>query len=180
VLEPLTVESLAAAEESMAAMLAEIREEFGTEVADLSALEEERQFDLRYRGQAHELTVIAPALATLPEVLERFEAAFERQFGRRDSGRGVELVNLRVIGRVPIETPAWTPPGGGTGQRSGTRSLPDLTVPCDVWSRADILPGMCITGPAVIEEMSATTWLPRHWSLSLGLIGQMELCRIRR
>ena len=177
VLEPLTVESLAAAGGAMAAMLAEIREEFGTEVADLSALEEERQFDLRYRGQAHELTVIAPASATLPEVLERFEAAFERQFGRRDSGRGVELVNLRVIGRVPIETPAWTPPGGGTGQRSGTRSLPDLTVPCDVWSRADILPGMRITGPAVIEEMSATTWLPRGWSLSLGSIGQMELVR---
>ncbi len=177
VLQPLTVESLAAAEAAMAAMLAEIRDEFGAEVADLSALVEERQFDLRYRGQAHELTVIAPVAATLPEVLERFEAAFERQFGRRDSGRGVEVVNLRVIGRLPIETPAWTPPGGGTGQRLGTRALPDFAMPCDVWSRADILPGMRITGPALIEEMSATTWLPPGWSLSLGVIGQMELVR---
>ena len=177
VLQPLTVQTLAAADDALAAMLAEIGGEFATEGADAAALVTERQFDLRYRGQAHELTVIAPAAAALPEVLERFEAAFERQFGRRDSGRGVEVVNLRVIGRIPIETPAWTLPGGGTGQRSGTRSLPDFTVPCDVWSRTDILPGMTIAGPAVIEEMSATTWLPPGWTLSLGVIGQMELVR---
>ncbi len=176
VLGPLTAESLASAEAAMGAMLAEIRDEFGSEGADLPSLVEERQFDLLYRGQAHELTVVVPAAAALPEVLERFEAAFERQFGRRDSGRGVELVNLRVIGRIPIETPAWTPPDGGTGLPCGTRSLPDAAR-CDVWSRADILPGLCIAGPAVIEEMSATTWVPPGWSVSLGVIGQMELVR---
>ena len=176
-LEPLTAESLVAAEEAFAAMLAEIRDEFDAELADLAALTEERQFDLRYRGQAHELTVISHAAASLPEILERFEAAFERQFGRRDSGRGVEMVNLRVVGRIPIETPAWTAGGGGLGQRSGTRMLPGFAVPCDVWSRADLLPDTRIAGPAVIEEMSATTWLPPGWTLSVGSIGQMELVR---
>ncbi len=177
VLEPLEAHSLATAEHAFAAMLADIRDEFGAEDADLATLVEERQFDLRYRGQAHELTITAPAGAPLPDVLERFEAAFERQFGRRDTGRGVEMVNLRIIGRIPIQPPAWTAPGGGTGRPSGTRPLPGLATPCDVWSRTDILPTTRIAGPAVIEEMSATTWLPPGWTLSIGVIGQMELVR---
>ena len=106
-----------------------------------------------------------------------FESAFERQFGRRDSRRGVEMVNLRVIGRIPMEAPAWTAPGGGTGRPAGARLLLGFDAPCDVWARADILPDTRIAGPAVIEEMSATTWLPPGWTLSLGTIGQMELIR---
>ena len=177
VLAPLDTESLASAEHDFAAMLDDIRTEFGAEATDVAALVEERQFDLHYRGQAHELTITAPAAAPLLDVLERFEAAFERQFGRRDTGRGVELVNLRVIGRIPIEPPAWTAPGGGTGRPSSTRTLPGLAAPCDIWSRTDILPDTRITGPAVIEEMSATTWLPPGWALSVGTIGQLELVR---
>jgi N-methylhydantoinase A len=177
VLAPLDAAGLGAAEQVLSAMMSEVRDEFGMEAADLSALAEERQFDLRYRGQAHELTITVPRGATLPDVVEQFETAFERQFGRRDSGRGLELVNLRVIGRIPIEAPAWTVHADGTGRRSGTRSLPGLAEPCDIWSRADILAGTCIIGPAVIEEMSATTWLPPGWSLSLGAIGQLEMVR---
>ena len=178
VLQVLDADVLEAAEQAFGAMLCPLRGEFAAEGAPVAAMLEERQFDLRYRGQAHELTITAPRGTALPELIERFEAAFERQFGRRDTGRDVELVNLRVVGRIPIEAPAWTAPGGGTGRRTGTRDLPDLPAPCDVWSRADILPGMQIDGPAVIEEMSATTWLPPGWRLSLGAIGQMDLVRI--
>lgn len=177
VLAPLDADSLDAAETAFTAMLDEVRAEFGAEAAELAAVAEERQIDLRYRGQAHELTVTVPHGAKLPDVVERFEAAFERQFGRRDHGRGVELVNLRVIGRIPIEAPAWTALGGGTGQPSGARAMAGLPGPCDVWSRTDILPGTVVAGPSVIEEMSATTWLPPGWTLSLGSIGQMELLR---
>ena len=127
VLEPLATASLEAAESAFAAMLAELRAEFAAESADVSVFAEERQLDMRYRGQAHELTITVPCGAALPEVMERFEAAFERQFGRRDSGRGIEVVNLRVTGRIPIEAPAWTAPGGGAGRPSGTRLLPGLT-----------------------------------------------------
>ena len=177
VLQTLSPETLRDAEAAFAAMLAEVRQEFVTEAADLAGLAEERQFDLRYRGQAHELTISAPAGAAMADVLERFESVFERQFGRRDSGRGVEMVNLRVIGRIPIEAPTWTKPGGGTGEPAATRTLPGLGTPCAIWHRDDILPHTQITGPAVIEEMSATTWLPPGWRLSLGDIGQMELVR---
>ena len=177
VLALLDADSLHAAEAAFASMADEVRAEFGAEAAAVAELVEERQLDLRYRGQAHELTIGVPQGATLPDVVERFETAFERQFGRRDHGRGVELVNLRVVGRIPIEAPAWAAQGGGTGRPSGTRTVAGLTSPCDVWARSDIRPGMAIPGPAVIEEMSATTWLPPGWTLSLGGIGQLELLR---
>ena len=177
-LETLDDDSLAAAEPAFAAMLDEVREEFGAEATNLTALVEERQFDLRYRGQAHELTVTVPRGSTAADVMQRFEAAFERQFGRRDSGRGIQMVNIRLIGRIPVEAPAWTAPGGGSGQPTGTRRVAGLAEPCPVWSRTDILPGTTIAGPAIVEEMSATTWLPPGWRLSLGVIGQMELVRM--
>ncbi len=178
VLAPLDAAGLVAAEAMLAEMLDAVRAEFAADAAEVAALVEERQFDLRYRGQAHELPITVPRGATLAEVTERFEAAFERQFGRRDSGRGVEMVNLRVVGRIAIEAPAWPAPGGGSGLPAGRRLLPGLATPCAVWSRADILPASRIAGPAVIEEMSATTWLPAGWMLSLGAIGQMELVRL--
>ena len=168
------------AEGLFTAMEAGIAAEFAAEGADTGALTLERQFDLRYRGQAHELTVSAPASATLAGVIELFEAAFERQFGRRDSERGIELVNLRVVGRIPIETPAWTTQAGGTGQALGVRTVMDegTQVACAVWARGDIPRGAVIDGPAVIEEMSATTFLPAGWRLSLGSIGELDLRRL--
>ncbi len=180
-LAPFDAASLATSKAGFAAMSQEIRAEFAEDGADLAQLAEERQFDLRYHGQAHELTVSAPAGAKLEEVTELFEAAFERQFGRRDTTRGVELVNLRLTGRIAIPTPMWTPAPGGSGQPSGQRPVTETgqTCLCDVWDRIEIGAGTTIQGPAVIEEMSATTYLPAGWALIVGAIGEMILSRAR-
>jgi N-methylhydantoinase A len=180
ILAALDAAVLDAVEGDFAALLKEVRAEFAAEGADLSELAEERQLDLRYRGQAHELTVTIPPGAALALVVEQFEAAFERQFGRRDSERGIELVNLRVIGRVPIQTPVWKCPGAATGLARGQRVVATggLTQLCDVWDRVDIADDTVIVGPAVIEEMSATTFLPAGWQLKRGAIGQLDLVRL--
>lgn len=179
VLAPLGAESFAAAQPAFAAMMDEVRAEFAGEGAETGSLVEERQFDLRYRGQAHELPVAAPADATLAELIERFETAFERQFGRRDSARGVEMVNLRVVGRIPVTPPSWSPAGGGSGHASARRAVvvDGRPVECPIWDRDDIAPDTLIDGPAIVEEMSATTYLPPGWRLSVGAIGQLELMR---
>ena len=178
-LAALDAASLASAATAFEAMADGIRAEFAAEGAAVAGMTAERQFDLRYRGQAHELTVTAPAGAGLAEVTELFEAAFERQFGRRDSSRGVELVNLRLVGRIPVEAPAWTVAAGGSGRPSGRRRVTEAgaSFACDVWERGDIQPGTTIPGPAVIEEMSATTYLPTGWTLSVGAIGELQLRR---
>ena len=180
ILAPFDEPLLAAARERFDAMESALAAEFDTEGVPSSAMTAERQFDLRYRGQAHELTIGAPADATLAEIGERFEAAFERQFGRRDSERGIEVVNLRLVGRIAIETPRWSAARDGAGRPSGERPVvtgEGRAVACPVWRRDEIAAAVPIDGPAVIEEMSATTYVPPGWRVSLGRLGELHLVK---
>jgi N-methylhydantoinase A/oxoprolinase/acetone carboxylase beta subunit len=69
-------------------------DELGAEVRDALGAEAqlETAHDVRYRGQAHELTVRDPA---------DFEALHEERYGHRDPDGAVEVVTVRVTGRVP-------------------------------------------------------------------------------
>lgn len=172
-------ESLAEARTHFAEMSEEIRSEFAAEGARHEQLVEEYQFDLRYRGQAHELTVSGPVDANAASVVELFESAFERQFGRRDSERGVEVVNIRLIGRIAIETPSWRRLEERDGIPASTRkvSVGGSFVDCPIWNRDDLSARIIVSGPAVIEEMSATTYVPPDWEARVGAIGQLVLHR---
>jgi N-methylhydantoinase A/oxoprolinase/acetone carboxylase beta subunit len=55
--------------------------------------------DMRYRGQAHELTV--RDLRSADELREGFAALHEERYGYRDDDNDVELVTLRVTGIDP-------------------------------------------------------------------------------
>ena len=88
-------------------MADELTDEFRSEGIDITHHTVEHQLDLRYQGQAHELIVTVDAGTQLSAVIERFEAAFEREYGRRDLGRSVELVDARIIIRVPVPMPSW-------------------------------------------------------------------------
>ena len=55
--------------------------------------------DLRYRGQAHELTV--RAAATVQELREAFAELHAERYGYRDDDAEIELVTLRVTGVDP-------------------------------------------------------------------------------
>src|SRR4051812_6996120 len=52
--------------------------------------------DMRYRGQAHELTI--RDLRSAGELREAFAALHEERYGYRDDGNDIELVTLRVTG----------------------------------------------------------------------------------
>src|SRR5512133_2267226 len=66
-------------------------------------------WDLRYRGQSHELTVRG---AQRHELRERFEALHEERYGHRDPDGEVELVTVRVTGRLPAPTVDFGAPAG--------------------------------------------------------------------
>jgi N-methylhydantoinase A len=55
--------------------------------------------DLRYRGQAHELTV--RGAASVAELRETFAALHRERYGYRDDDAEIELVTLRVTGADP-------------------------------------------------------------------------------
>jgi N-methylhydantoinase A len=101
-----------------------------------------------------------------------FHAEHARRFGHSDPAAPVEIVSFAVTATGLIDTPELPrPPAGGreppTGARRGTRrtyfeasGLGDgkwLDAP--VWRREALLAGNQIAGPAIVEEISATTVL---------------------
>lgn len=155
----------------------EMREEFEREGLNTDAFQAEWQLDMRYSGQAHEITVSVPNHAQAAEVAECFGRDFEREYGRRDVDRLPELVNVRVIGRIPIEMPRLQGPtrsGSGASDRTRRIVLDGGEVECPVWRREELSPTLALQGPAVIEEMSATTYVPPGWCVRVGPIGELR------
>jgi N-methylhydantoinase A len=179
-LRPLDAEAVAIIAHDATVFETALRAEFAEDGIDPSQMTAERQLDLRYMGQAHEITIAIPPDADATAITAQFEAAFEREFGRRDSDKPVELVNLRVVGSVAVNAPAFPhlAPGGAMPP-SVTRRITVDGAPrtAEILSRAALPLGARVTGPAVIEEMTATTYLPPHWTLQVGGHGELILAR---
>ncbi|MCS5607402.1 MAG: hydantoinase/oxoprolinase family protein, partial [Alphaproteobacteria bacterium] len=130
------------------------------------------QIDLRYAGQGMQLTVdISPedfGRAGLPEVGNRFNAIHEQMFTFCLEG-GHELYNLRALvqGRESAAQ-AESLPQGGPDASAATYLETTIYVagreqPAKIYDRAKLQAGNCISGPAVVTEMDATTMiLPDH------------------
>jgi N-methylhydantoinase A len=125
-----------------------------------------RSVDLRYFGQAFEITVPAPDGPIdddfVTEVEARFHDAHERSYGycyRDDPTHVVEWVNLRVTGVGAMPRPELAPVRAGGDALEGTRP-----VYFEGWHETPVyarerLSGE-IAGPAVIQEFGST--LPIH------------------
>jgi N-methylhydantoinase A len=128
--------------------------------------------DARYEGQNFEVHValdgLAPGIdadAFYGEFARRFGAAHRAAYGYDIPGRAVEIVTLRLkmIGAVRkprILAPAASSRGGSeTGWRPVYFDRATGWVETPVHDRDRLPIGAAIAGPAVIEEMSATTLL---------------------
>jgi len=151
---------------------ARARQESGDGAGDGPALEFQRQMDLRFRRQTHELRVPVPskalAAADLDQLLDQFEADYERLFGRGTSYRraGIEVSTFRVrcVLRLPKPALQSLPTDGedaGHAQK-GTRSVffRDDFVATPIYAGEALRPGNVVAGPAVIE--SPATTVPVH------------------
>jgi N-methylhydantoinase A len=119
----------------------------------------EQSCDIRYRGQGYELN-----LPYGPDVLQRFHAEHKRRYGYSSPERDVEIVTVRMRGRVPSpeklsrlkiqeEQGALkkaTSKVHFDGSRHATQIIP----------RSSINAGKRFRGPAIITEYSATTVVP--------------------
>ncbi len=151
--------------------------EFAAEGSNSGEVIFEQQFDMRYQGQAHELTITAPENSGLAGIAEIFETVFEREYGRRDKNREIELVNVRLVASIPLDGPVWRAPPDGDGQPGSRRRvmIDSGQIEIPVWSRDALTAHTVIHGPAIVEEMSSTTYLPPGWKLSVGEVGEMLL-----
>jgi len=126
--------------------------------------------DLRYRGQAFELTLSLPDRPLTPEDLEslaeEFHREHERRYGYSVPGEPVELVNLRLTAVGETDKPELPrhPAGGSVEGALIERRL--LYFGGEGWREAPVyvrgrLPaGAELRGPAVIEGDESTCLVP--------------------
>jgi N-methylhydantoinase A len=116
-------------------------------------------YDLRYAGQAFELSVEG-SLAPEPDDLRAaFDRAHEERYGYADPGAELELVTVRVAAALPGAEPPPSEPA--RAEERGSRSA----VFGDERLEARIVgPGEAeLDGPAIFEFPGATLLVPPGW-----------------
>ncbi len=131
-----------------------------------------RSAEMRYVGQGHEVEARLPTgplgPGSVAALTAAFEDAYRRLYGRTPLGVAIEALNWRLVvsGPAPQMSTAGSPADrpGAAGNRPGPRArrpafFPDAKgyVDTPVYDRYDLDPGMCIDGPAIIEERESTT-----------------------
>jgi N-methylhydantoinase A len=124
-----------------------------------------RTADLRYRGQAYELTVTAdtgPNDDLLGMIVERFHQEHERTYGRRASGEPVDLITIRSTYRIDAERivpesvnipqEQQQPRQAYFGREQGWMLTPVIT--------REELTRSFRSGPLIVEEYDSTTLIP--------------------
>ncbi len=136
----------------------------------------ERLLDMRYVGQAYELTIPEAG-----DFLSAFHRAHERRYRYSDFARQAEVVNIRsratgitakpeldrlpAKGKKPRPTFTETRHGFFSGRKCLTK----------VYDRSNLPPGAEFKGPAIVAEYSATTVVPPGWSGTVDGWGNLIL-----
>lgn len=148
---------------------------------DLDDAECERLIDLRYRGQAFELTVPVESLTDAAELVLPFHRAHRERYGTADEGLPVEAVTARV--RAVVRTEKMRP--AALAKAEGQPAEPLRTAPVvferveetGVFERGALLAGQVVAGPAVIVEAHATTLVPPGWGARVEPLGHLRITR---
>ena len=144
--------------------------------ADLEGPAFQRRADLRYRGQAFELTVDADDLA---ELETRFHAAHERRYGYRMEDEPVELVNVRLVASVPGRKPELAERAAPGDREGGKRpaNFDGEWVEVAVLDRTAMGAGSEVDGPAIVEFPEATCVVRPGWHGRVDDVGTLVLER---
>ncbi len=122
------------------------------------------RLDMRYVGQNFELAVVIdnPANVSPESLQEQFFREHERSYGYFNPDDPVEVVNARLTAMASLESDG----DQGRLRRSdpasprGTREVwfdDSGASTAQQWLRDDLVPGQRIDGPAVVDQLDATT-----------------------
>jgi N-methylhydantoinase A len=125
--------------------------------------------DMRYAGQNYELSVPLPPGRVIPATIDAlaagFAAAHQRLYGFVAEEEPVQLVTFRaeatgIVRKADIRPTAETGPdacAAEIGRREVWLRETGGFVSCPLYDREKLLAGNRIEGPAIVEQMDATT-----------------------
>jgi N-methylhydantoinase A len=129
-----------------------------------------RTIDVHYAGQSFELplTIERPVDAAVIAAIDaRFAAEHERTYGHRAEDDPVEVVHIRVHGRVPLEPVLRRAQVSSVASESARAAFfgPQYgTLQTRVIQRGNVV-ATRRPGPVIVEEYDATTVVPPGWSV---------------
>jgi N-methylhydantoinase A len=146
--------------------------------------------DCRYVGQGFELRVPLERLTVsgIRGLVGRFHEEHERRYGHRSLADRVEAVTLRVAVVGALRHPEPSAPARGRGRpdskaRIGTRALvapgSGGRVEASVWRRDGLRVGDRVRGPAIVEQLDATTLVLPGQAATIGRCGELHVRDVR-
>lgn len=137
------------------------------ESVDRGGLHHERTADMRYIGQGYTVSVPLPdsplSKETPQSLRARFDAVYQKLYGRTYDDLGLEFVDLRLTASVPSQTDLADIAAAGQaeatvlGERDACCPVTRAFVPHAVYERATLGPGFTAEGPAIVREDESTT-----------------------
>lgn len=159
--------NLAAAER----LFTELREEAERRLLDdgvpAEATESRRFADMRYLGQAYELTVPCDepldGAGAREALVRRFHETHERVYGHHSDQEPTQFVNLRVEGVGHVPRGAWQERIAPRHEHDRYRRVyvrGEGWLDTPVLDRSRLRPGIDHPGPLVVEQLDTTLWVP--------------------
>jgi N-methylhydantoinase A len=143
----------------------------------------ERHVDLRYVGQAYELSVPVRGEAvtevTWPATVAAFHEAHARAYGFAKPEDPVEMISARLTAFVDLDRPRWTEhaveDGAAAPAAHRTVWFSGRWAECAVVQRRVLRAGYRCAGPAIIEEHGATTVLAPGDTMTVDGWGNLRI-----
>jgi len=126
-----------------------------------------RQVEARYRGQNFELAIDATPSDSPATLRARFEMAHREEQGYDLPGRAVDAVTLRLkAAATPSRDDTQAKPTVALVQPKQDRQVHfgGAWSAAEIHQREGLTSGTLIPGPAILEEMTATTVVPPGWT----------------
>ena len=147
--------------------------------------EARRSFDGRLFGQSWETPFVQVPQGPIDigDLVERFHETYERRYGNRFPYIPVQGVSYRVELRVPFEKVEFTPPAverGGDSHTGSGRTIELRHFAADPlegveYERSSLPVGARLSGPAVIREGLATTFVVPGQTVEVGALGELVI-----
>ncbi len=141
--------------------------------------------EMQFRGQTHLIRVALPAAAVTPAALQMlFEAAYFARFSIVMPEIKAQLVNLTtsvISKRAPIDLSLLLDPSRKAASAAAASTGQRRLFTGNIWETAMVydrekLPiGASVSGPAIIEQLDATTVLEAYSSANVDLLGNLRI-----
>ena len=178
----------AGAVDEINALYARLEERARRALSDAGLADEEmtvvREADLKWVSQSFEIGMSMP-MAPLTEadrepLIASFTEEYERVYGRGTAWHGfpIELHTARVVATGKTEKPPLPAAPAGTTDaesvRAGEREIRlagGAAATAAVYHGAALTPGMQLTGPALIDDVDTTLYVPDRASVEIDSFG---------